>query len=123
MRRVGIFFLAVILVISLCACASEAVQPQEETPTGILSAFTATDLQGNGVDQTVLQGCRLTMVNVWATYCSPCISEMPDLADLAAKYADLGVQIIGLVSDAQNADGSVRVPEALIPFMGTDIIK
>ena len=106
MRRIGIFLLAALLVLSMCACAPEA-EPQEETPTGILSEFTATDLQGNGVDQTVLQNCKLTMINVWATYCSPCISEMPDLGDIAQEYADLGLQIIGLVSDVRNADGSV----------------
>lgn len=106
MRRVGFFLLIVLLVLSVCACAPEA-EPQEETPAGILSAFTAMDLQGNTVDQSVLQGGKLTMVNVWATYCSPCISEMPDLGSIAQEYADRGVQIIGLVSDAQNADGTV----------------
>lgn len=111
MRRIGIFLLLAVLMISLCACAAETAQPEQEVPAGILSAFTATDLQGNAVDQTVLQESKLTMVNVWATYCSPCISEMPDLGELAVQYADRGVQVLGLVSDAQNADGSVAASQ------------
>lgn len=106
MRRVGIFLLIAVMALSLCACAAET-EPQEEMPSGILSEFTAADLQGNAVDQTVLKDCKLTMVNVWATYCSPCISEMPDLGTIAQEYAERGVQVIGLVSDAQNADGTV----------------
>lgn len=39
------------------------------------------------------------MINVWATYCGPCISEMPDLAKLNAEYKSKGVEIIGVVSD------------------------
>ena len=47
------------------------------------------------------------MVNVWATFCTPCISEMPELGELADEYADKGVQIVGLISDVLNSDGSV----------------
>ena len=39
------------------------------------------------------------MVNVWATYCSPCIEEMPDLGKIAKEYKDKGFQIVGIVSD------------------------
>lgn len=48
------------------------------------------------------------MVNVWATFCGPCISEMPDLGQLAQEYQDKGVQIVGLVSDVLNADGTIN---------------
>lgn len=105
MRRITALLLCLLMMLGLCACQD---QPQEpETSGGILSAFTAEDLQGNAVDQTVLQGHKLTMVNVWATYCSPCIAEMPDLGALSEKYATRGVQMIGLVSDVQDASGSI----------------
>ena len=47
------------------------------------------------------------MINVWATYCSPCLEEMPDLGQLHADMAAEGVQIVGLVSDALNSDGNI----------------
>ena len=90
--------------------ASPAESPSEggtEEPTGILSAFTATDLDGNAVDATLFAGHTLTMINVWATTCGPCIQEMPDLAALNEAYADQGVQVVGLVSDVLGLDGSV----------------
>lgn len=75
---------------------------------GVLSQFSATDLDGNTVDQSMLADYDLTMVNVWATFCGPCINEMPDLGELAQEYADRNVQIIGMVSDVLNTDGSIN---------------
>lgn len=84
--------------------ASTSEQP---SAAGILSQFSAQDLEGNSFDQTMLQDHTLTMVNVWATFCTPCINEMPDLGTLAQEYQDQGVQIVGLVSDVLTMDGSL----------------
>ena len=116
MRRIRLLA-ALMVVLFLCGCgpqqgeipAAPEVPPQteslEQETAGILTAFTAEDLDCNAVDQSVLQDYALTMINVWATYCGPCIQEMPDLGKLAADYADRGLQVIGLVSDVLNADG------------------
>lgn len=89
----------------------ETTQSSDTAQPGILSTFTAQDLQGNGVNQEILAGKKLTMVNVWATFCGPCINEMPDLGALAQEYADQGVQIVGLLSDANASDGSVSASQ------------
>ncbi len=64
-------------------------------------AFEAQDLEGNIVTEEVFADSRLTMVNVWATYCNPCLSEMPELGELAGEYATEEFQIIGIISDVQ----------------------
>lgn len=105
--------LACLLALAACAPSDEMMRAPElsasedTAQTGVLSAFSTTDLEGNAVDQSMLADYDLTMVNVWATYCGPCISEMPDLGALAAEYKDKGVQIVGLVSDVLDADGTV----------------
>lgn len=66
----------------------------------ILGGMNARDIHGEKVTEAVLSDYRLTMVNVWATYCNPCLAEMPDLARLAADMKDQGVQILGVVSDS-----------------------
>lgn len=86
---------------------SEETPEDNESPLGILSQFSAQDLEGNELDQSMLQGHTLTMVNVWATFCTPCISEMPDLGTLAQEYEDQGVQVVGLVSDVIDMEGNL----------------
>ena len=48
------------------------------------------------------------MVNIWATFCNPCLSEMPELGELAAEYAkeEGGVQIIGICTDITDLSGN-----------------
>lgn len=88
---------------------SEAPADEEVRSTGgALSNFTAQDLDGNTITESVLEGKKVTMLNVWATYCGPCIREMPELGELAEEYAEDGVQIIGLPVDILNSDGSVN---------------
>lgn len=36
------------------------------------------------------------LVNLWATWCGPCIKEMPELVAMQEKYGDRGFKIIGL---------------------------
>ena len=106
---------------------TETTQAPETARPGILSAFTAQDLQGQAVNQEILKGKKLTMVNVWATFCGPCINEMPDLGALAQEYAGRGVQIVGLLSDATASDGSidpsqVELAQEIVDATGADYL-
>ena len=61
--------------------------------------FVGTDIEGNVVTSDIFSQSKLTMVNVWATYCNPCLSEMPGLGELADEYDAEEFQIIGIISD------------------------
>ncbi len=93
----------------------------------LLADFDSTDIDGNPVDQSILSDYDLTMVNVWATYCNPCLREMPDLGELADEYETQGVQIVGLVVDVSNSDLSVNqeqveVAKSIIDKTGADYL-
>ena len=45
--------------------------------------FEGYDMDGNAVSSEIFAESKLTMVNVWATYCNPCMREMPGLGELA----------------------------------------
>jgi thiol-disulfide isomerase/thioredoxin len=61
--------------------------------------FAATDLNGNRIDRSVFKDHKLTMVNLWGTFCSPCIAEMQDFADLEKMLANIDVGLVGIVVD------------------------
>ena len=42
---------------------------------------------------------RVLVVNFWATWCPPCIEEMPELSAMASEYAPKGVEVIGIGVD------------------------
>ena len=106
----AVLCLSLVLLMACSPKAPESPSGESEGKTetaGILSSFTATDLNSNKIDESILADYELTMVNVWATFCSPCIREMPDLGELAEEYKENGVQIIGLVSDVLSSDGTI----------------
>lgn len=108
------------------AGAESGTADAEKTPTETAASegivFEAADMEGNTVSEAVFAEAKLTMVNVWATYCNPCLREMPDLGELAGEYDPAVFQIIGVVSDVQEgADaGQTDYAAELIDSTGAD---
>ena len=61
--------------------------------------FEATTLDGKTITSDTFADSKLTMLNVWATYCNPCLNEMPDLAEIAVAYDSADFQLLGIISD------------------------
>lgn len=87
--------------------ADNADNGENNADTSVFGIFTAKDLDGNEVTQDIFASNKLTMVNIWATFCGPCINEMPDLGELAAEYADKGVGIVGIPLDVTDEKGNI----------------
>ncbi len=66
--------------------------------------FLTLDIYGNEISQDIFAQADITMLNVWGTYCSPCINEMPGLGEINREYADKGFQITGIVIDGYSSD-------------------
>lgn len=97
-----------VLCCALAICPIHAIAQEVATvERPFLHSFATTDIEGGEVDQSIFADYDLTMINVWATYCQPCLSELTDLGKLHADYAEKGVQIIGIVTDTLNMDGSI----------------
>ena len=101
--------------------SSESAPSDQEETAPIFITFEGTDLDGNTVSQEIFSQSKLTMVNVWATYCNPCLSEMPGLGELAAEYDPAEFQLIGIVSDVMEGEDQSLV-ESLIQETGADYL-
>lgn len=71
----------------------------ENGPSPFFDAFTTKTIDGKDVTEEIFKGNKLTMVNVWGTFCDPCIYEMPFIEQLSKDYADKGLKVVGIVED------------------------
>lgn len=99
---------------------AESASEESEIPSGIV--FQGQDIEGNIVSSGIFSDAKLTMVNVWATYCNPCLREMPGLGELAQEYASEDFQLIGIISDVQEGadQGMLEQASDLIVQTGAD---
>lgn len=88
--------------IMLSACGGEADGDETTSADGTAAVEIASVEYAS-----LFKGHKLTMINVWATFCGPCIDEMPDLGEIASEYADKGLQIVGIPVDVLSQDGSI----------------
>lgn len=98
----AISILSVVIFAAGCAHSEESKTESVQNITPF-PEFTTVDLDGNEVTQEIFGEKKLTMVNVWGTFCSPCIQEMPALGELAEEYKE-DMQILGIISDVIQMD-------------------
>lgn len=67
--------------------------------------FTTKDINGNEFTQDYFKNYDLTLVNVFTTWCSFCIQEMPALERLNREMSGSGVGVLGVVYDSVDANG------------------
>ena len=105
LRKLFILLLAVCLL-CLAACGGDEANVPAEKGETLFGSFAAMDLEGNAVNEEIFAGHKLTMVNIWATFCGPCVHEMHTLAALSTAYGD-DFQIIGIPVDITDRNGAV----------------
>ena len=90
---------------SSASSSSSETSSSAETDEYYLGDFTAETVTGETVDQTIFADAKLTVINVWATYCGPCKMEMPILGNIA-REREGEVQILGVVTDVIDQYGN-----------------
>lgn len=69
--------------------------------------YRAVTAAGDSVALSARRG-KVVLLNVWATWCHPCRTEIPELVALNKKYGSRGLEIIGVSVDAASADSDVQ---------------
>lgn len=97
----------------------DPVRPVTAAGTGEQFVFETTDLDGKAVSSADLfAGHKVTMINIWATWCDPCKNELPELEEFAKELAGKDCQIIGICEDTSYDDTAAAEAKEILAKAG-----
>ena len=70
--------------------------------------FSAEDIEGNKIDNSIFKENKVTLVNVWATWCGPCVNELPEIQKVYSELKDQGIGVVGIVADGNDAKDTAK---------------
>ncbi len=129
MKKLGLG-LVFTLILSGCQTADTPRTASEIKPASLdngkpLPQFEVPRLTGGTLKSSDLRG-KVTVVDFWATWCNPCIAEIPNYNKLKEKFAGKDVEILGMtVESGSLEDIKPKVEEFKIQYsvvVGTDEI-
>jgi len=128
MKKIGIVILMATMMLVGCQSKTEDLANNNEIPTEItkessaeengfestdeknpvagqiLTDIATTDIEGNSIDESIFNGHKITVLNLWATWCGPCVEEMPEFEEISKTYKPEEVQFLGLIIDSDDDD-------------------
>lgn len=69
----------------------------------VIAPFEVASLDGPMLQMPAAYAGRPVLVNLWASWCGPCIEEMPELDRFAREQGDNGVHVLGIALDDADA--------------------
>lgn len=121
-RNICVAFMVLIgslTMISGCSSGTDSSIPEEDISEDVEQTsdtvienqptleFSVQDIEGEAYTQDMFGEYDLTLVNVFTTWCSPCVKEIPDLQKLRDEVAEQGVNVVGIVLDSVDVSGNV----------------
>ncbi len=107
-----IFFVAAVFSIISFSCIKEA----KENPS--LDKKDEVKREVRKIDDAELKNKienrngNILFINVWATWCEPCVAEFPDLVKIANEYKNKGVDFLSLSADLES-----KIDSSVVPFL------
>jgi len=126
------FFLAALMIaaILISGCDSDSAEVGEDVQKTAQASpvaknvptFSAKTITGEAVTEKIFAEKKITIVNIWGTFCPPCIAEMPELGEMA-RSMPADAQIIGLVCDATENSPQIQKAQDILSQAGANFVN
>ena len=127
MKKLAVLLVAIVGLTAACrrdekpapaGAAGTAEKPQATatTATGaevgtMLPEYTAMGLDGSKFDLASRRG-KVVLLNVWATWCTPCLAEIPELQRIHDAYSARGFEVLGASVDESGIESVKQFVDA-----------
>lgn len=122
MRKIAFLFLISLSFVTILSCSKkksdEKVADTNQNDKQYEQAvdFTLKDLQEKTYQLSDLKG-KVVYLNFWATWCSPCIQEIPELVEIHQEFKNQGFEILGLTVQGSDKEKAYQLmKEYKIPY-------
>ena len=103
-KKLWFLTVSAISILFIAGCVLAQQQAQTKAPD-----FTLPDLNGKAFSLSELEG-KVVILNFWATWCPPCVMEIPHFIDLYKEYKGQGLEVVGVSMDR----GGVKVVKSFV---------
>jgi len=73
-----------------------------------ITAFSAKNMDGKTISFPGDYKGKIVMLDFWATWCGPCMREVPGLVETYGKFHDKGFEVLGVTLDQPNAEDKIK---------------
>jgi thiol-disulfide isomerase/thioredoxin len=99
----------VLLLTPLAGCGTVSTRGSSEQEGTAAPAFELASVDGSVISFDEVRGHQATLIDFWATWCAPCIREMPQLQAIYNKYRHKGFAVVGIACDSDEE----KVPDVV----------
>lgn len=120
-KKILIPLLIFIFSMSLIGCTknednkiSSSTTNSEEITTNTFPEFNAKTIDGKNITNNIFKDKKLTVINIWGTFCRPCLNELPYLEEISNEMKSDDVNIIGIIIDGnENKENAANILKKL----------
>lgn len=94
---IGILLLIGFIIISLIVFNKDVQKKMQNRENIEYIKFSSKTIFNKDIDSSIFSQNKFTMVNIWGTYCSSCVKELPDLQEIYDEFKSYNVGVLGIV--------------------------
>ena len=134
MKRIYLlgFIISILILVPGCSNSNDTAINMEDGNGGddiileekiTLRNLDAISINGEKITSDIFED-KITLVNVWGTFCPPCIVEMPDLQLIHDLYKGESVQVLGIITDTyEGLDTNIDTALEIIDHTGVEYVN